>query len=287
MTLTVPPGACDCHVHVFGPVTRYPYDPARTYTPPDASLAELQALHGSIGVSRTVIVHPSPYGTDNRSLIDALHALGENGRGVAVVDEAVTDEELHQLHTAGVRGVRVNLETAGEHDPEIARGKLHRAAQRVAPLGWHVQTYTNLATFSALADSLADLPTMLVVDHFGRARASLGVEQPGLADLLNAVADGRVYVKLSAPYRISQEPDYLDAAPIARALIAANPERMLWGTDWPHPGSAAGVALSVDRPTPFRQEDDGRALLRCLEWAGSPEIARKILVDNPARLYGF
>ncbi|WP_242697625.1 amidohydrolase family protein [Bordetella petrii] len=287
MPFDIPAGACDCHVHVFGPARQYPYDPARTYTPADAPLAELSALHRELGIARTVIVQPSPYGADNRCLLDALARLDGAGRGVAVIDDSTTDAALAAMQQAGVRGVRVNLETAGEHDPAVARRKLQRAAERVAPLGWHVQTYTNLATFAALADSLPGLPATLVVDHFGRAQAGLGLAQPGLDRLLDAVAAGRVYVKLSAPYRISREPDYADAAPLARALIDANPDRMLWGSDWPHPGSAAGGPLSIDGITPFRQEDNRRALARCLEWAGSPERARKILADNPARLYGF
>ncbi|MBV7483114.1 amidohydrolase family protein [Bordetella sp. BOR01] len=283
----MPAGACDCHVHVFGPTSQYCFDPARTYTPAEAPLAQLDALHRGLGIARSVIVQPSPYGTDNRCLLDVLAQLGDAGRGVAVIDATTTDEALAAMHRAGVRGVRVNLETSGEHDPQVARRKLQQAAARVAPLGWHVQTYTNLATFAALADSLPDLPTTLVVDHFGRAQPHLGLAQVGLDRLLDAVAAGRVYVKLSAPYRISRVADYADAAPLARALVDANPDRMLWGSDWPHPGSAAGGPLSVDGITPFRQEDNHRALARCLEWAGSAERARRILVDNPARLYGF
>lgn len=287
MPLDIPAGACDCHVHVFGPARQYAFDPARTYTPADALLTELVARHRELGISRTVIVQPSPYGTDNSCLLDALAELGDTGRGVAVIDDTISDAALADMHRAGVRGVRVNLETAGEHDPAVARRKLRQAAERVAPLGWHVQTFTNLTTFAALADSLSELPTTLVVDHFARAQASLGLAQPGMDRLLDAVAAGHVYVKLSAPYRISREPDYADVTPLARALIDANPDRVLWGTDWPHPGSAAGGPLSVDGITPFRQEDNRRALSRCLEWAGTPERVRKIMTDNPERLYGF
>ncbi|CAM3970603.1 amidohydrolase family protein [Bordetella tumulicola] len=287
MPLDIPAGACDCHVHVFGPARQYAFDPARTYTPADASLTELVSRHRELGISRTVIVQPSPYGADNSCLLDALAELGDAGRGVAVIDDTISDAALADMHRAGVRGVRVNLETAGEHDPAVARRKLRQAAERVAPLGWHVQTFTNLATFAALADSLSELPTALVVDHFGRAQASLGPAQSGMDRLLDAVAAGHVYVKLSAPYRISREPDYADVTPLARALIDANPDRVLWGTDWPHPGSAAGGPLSVDGITPFRQEDNRRALSRCLEWAETPERVRKIMTDNPERLYGF
>ncbi|AGW90440.1 hypothetical protein N234_10395 [Ralstonia pickettii DTP0602] len=280
-------GICDCHVHVFGPASAYRFDAARTYTPADAPLDALLALHRSLGIDRTVIVQPSPYGADNTCLLDALAQLGGAGRGVAVIDETTSGDALTAMHRAGVRGVRVNLETAGEHDAEVARRRLLSAAKRVAPLGWHVQTYTNLATLSALSDVLSDLPAPLVVDHFGRAQAELGPSQAGFDTLLAALASGRVYVKLSAAYRISRAPDYADVAALARALIDANPDRVLWGTDWPHPGSAAGRPLSVAGITPFRDEDNARALLRCLEWAGTTERAHKLLVDNPARLYGF
>lgn len=281
------PGACDCHVHVFDDGSRYPFDPARTYTPGPASLDELLALHRRLGVQRVVLVQPSPYGADNACMLDALAGLGGAGRAVAVIDEATSDTALRRMHEAGVRGVRVNLETAGRHDPGHARERLLQAARRVAPLGWHVQTYTNLATLSALGDALAGLPAVLVVDHFGRAQAAEGTGQAGFDVLLRALASGRVYVKLSAPYRISAQPDYADAAAIARALIDAAPDRVLWGTDWPHPGWAAGGPPSATGITPFRREDDGRALQRCLEWAGTPERAQALLVDNPARLYGF
>ncbi|WP_233238806.1 amidohydrolase family protein [Bordetella sp. LUAb4] len=280
-------GACDCHVHVFDDGTRYPWDSARTYTPAAATLDELLALHARIGVDRMVIVQPSAYGADNRCTLDAVARLGKAGRAVAVIDESTSDEALRAMHAAGVRGVRVNLETTGQHDPEHARERLFWAAKRVAGLGWHVQTFTNLKTLAALADALTALPVTLVVDHFGRAQAEQGIAQPGFAMLCEAVASGRVYVKLSAPYRISRLADYTDAVELARALIAANPDRVLWGSDWPHPGTAAGMPKPLDEITPFRAEDDERAMARCLEWAATSAQARKLLVDNPARLYEF
>jgi predicted TIM-barrel fold metal-dependent hydrolase len=282
-----PAGACDCHVHVFGPAADYPFDPARTYTPGDAPLQALTALQRDLGIDRTVIVQPSPYGADNRCTLDALQGLGGSGRGVAVIDESTTEQALADMHRAGVRGVRVNLETAGQHDPGAARARLMRAAERVAPLGWHVQTYTNLPTIAALEGVWNDMPATLVIDHFGRAQAGQGTSQPGFDALLSALDSGRVYVKLSAPYRISTAPDYADAAVIAQALMDANPDRVVWGTDWPHPGTAAGKPLTVEGITPFRQEDNTRALARIMEWAGTAERVRKLLVDNPARLYDF
>jgi predicted TIM-barrel fold metal-dependent hydrolase len=284
----VPRGACDCHTHIFGPDDRFPLSAKRLYTPGPASLADIQALHQALHVDRVVIVHPSPYGTDNSVTIDALKVLGDRARGVAVIDETTPKAELEAMHAAGVRGVRVNLESYGESDPKIAGEKLQQAARQVAPLGWHVQTYTNLGVLSAVYDTILQLPVTLVVDHFGRPDASRGVDQPGLPQLLELLRSGKVYVKVSAAYRISKLPDYPDAAPIAKAMIAANPDRVVWGTDWPHPGAASG-GLSRDPSVieRFRPEDDGAALNRLASWTRSEAELHKILVDNPARLYGF
>jgi len=161
---------------------------------------------------------------------------------------------------------------------------LQHAAERVARLGWHVQTYSNLAVLAALRDTILQLPTTLVIDHFGRPKASLGTAQPGFAETLALLRSGKVYVKISAPYRISQQPHYTDAAGIARAMIAANPDRVLWGTDWPHPGAAERNPAVIE---PFRPEDDGQALNRLADWTQSETELKKILVDNPARLYQY
>jgi len=283
----LPAGSCDCHVHVFGDPSVYPYDPARTYTPGPATLEQLLALHARLGIERMVIVHPSPYGADNRCTVDAVRALGGAARGVAVIDEATTDRALEAMHADGVRGVRVNLETSGHHDPDVAGKLLRRAAERVAPLGWHVQTFTNLPILSALADTIAALPTTLVVDHFGRARAALGPEQPGMNELLGLVKSGKVYVKLSAAYRMSEVPGYPDAADMASAFLEAGPDRMVWGSDWPHPGAASGTKPDANGITAFRQEDDDAAMARLIGWTKTPELLRAVLVDNPARLYDF
>jgi predicted TIM-barrel fold metal-dependent hydrolase len=191
---------------------------------------------------------------------------------------------LADMHAAGVRGVRVNLESYGESDPAVARRHLQHAAERVAPLGWHVQTYTNLAILAALHDTILKLPTTLVIDHFGRPQAALGITQSGFEQFLALLRSGKIYVKISAPYRISQQPHYSDAAPIARAIIAANPDRIVWGSDWPHPGAAKRDPAVIE---PFRPEDNGQALNRLAEWTKDRTEVQKILVDNPARLYKF
>lgn len=295
-TTRAPPGSCDCHTHVFGPAARYPFDPGRTYTPGDASVADLMALHAILGIERVVIVHPSPYGTDNRCTVDALTELnarrhegqsGARARGVAVIDEGTDDASLRAMHAAGMRGVRVNLHTYGDFDPGAAWKRLLWAARRVAPLGWHVQVYTELAVIDALGERLAGLPAPLVIDHFGRAMAAAGPRQPGFDRLLALLDTGRTWIKLSAPYRISQVTGYADAAPLASALVAANPERLVWATDWPHPGARPGVPRTIEEVEPFRGEDDGAALDRLAGWTGDPATLRRILVENPARLYDF
>lgn len=285
----VPRGACDCHVHVFGPRERFPFSPERVYTPGPASLEDLQALHRALGVDRVVIVQASVYGADNRCLVDALHRLGGRARGVAVVDEAAGEDELHAMGRAGVRGARVNLQSAGRDDPAAARDALRRAAERVAPLGWHVQLYTNLTLLAALHEAVLALPVPLVVDHFGLADPAQGVTQAGFDVLLSLVRSGRGYVKLSAAHRLSRAPDHADVAPLARALIEANPQRVLWGTDWPHTGGGSGrrAAPARDGIEPFQPVDDGRGLDRLNRWAADPLQLRRILVDNPARLFGF
>jgi predicted TIM-barrel fold metal-dependent hydrolase len=279
----VPKGACDCHVHVFGPDQKFPLSPKRLYTPGPASIDDLKALHQALHIERVVVVHPSPYGTDNAVTVDAVRQLGARARGVAVIDDTITDAMLDDMHEAGIRGVRVNLESYGESDPAVAGKHLQHAAARVARLNWHVQTYTNLGVLAALHGTIEKLPVPLVVDHFGRPKAALGTEQPGFAEFLALLRSGKVYVKISAPYRISQLPHYPDALAIARAMIAANPERILWGSDWPHPGAAKRDPAAIE---PFRPEDNGEALNRLAQWASAGE-RQKILVDNPARLYHF
>ena len=283
----VPRGACDCHTHIFGPAARFPFSPQRVYTPGDASIEDLEALHRALRLDRVVIVHPSPYGADNACSIDALRRLGARSRGVAVIDAATSGAALREMHDAGVRGVRVNLETGGVHDPVAARRLLEEAAARAAPLGWHLQTFTNLNVIATLHDVMLGLPTTLVIDHFGRAAAAKGVAQPGFDALLSLVRSGKAYVKISASYRISQHPDHEDAAALARALIDANPDRVVWGSDWPHPGGTLRTGADRDKIEPFIRVDDGRALNRLAEWAGDRSRLTKILVDNPARLYGF
>ena len=283
----VPDAACDCHVHVFGNAAEFPFAARRGYTPPPANAAELLALQEALHLSRVVIVQPSVYGSDNSCTLDGMRRLGKRARGVAVIDDTTTNAALDEMHRAGIRGVRVNLETAGETDPDLARRNLAAAVARVTPLGWHVQVYTRLSVVAGLSAEIARLEVPIVFDHFGGARASDGIDQPGFAALVALVEAGHAYVKVSAAYRSSDKaPAYDDVAPLARALIAANPERIVWGTDWPHP-HAAPPGKALDAVAPFYDIDDGLALNQLRAWAPGAAMRRRILVDNPARLYGF
>jgi predicted TIM-barrel fold metal-dependent hydrolase len=271
--LKIPAKACDCHVHVFGPASRYRFAPERLYTPPDASLAELLELQERLGFERVVIVHPSPYGTDNSCTLDALKGLGNRARGVAVIDKRVSDKELREMQELGVRGVRVNLETSGVHEPAAAQRLLEEAANQVAPLGWHVQTFTKVLVLRQL--HFERLPVPLVIDHFGLPR-----DRQDCDYLTHLVKTQNVYVKLSAPHRVPMDP-----GAAARALIAANPQRCLWGSDWPHPFTRG--PRKPHEIQPFDPIDDRAALERFHDWVGDAALFRKILVDNPARLYDF
>ena len=280
-------GICDCHTHVFPPAEQFPFAPNRHYTPDLASVEDLRALHQSIGVERVVIVHPSPYGADNACLLWALRTIGASARGVAVIDDTTNAQVLSELHSAGVRGTRLNLETVGQNDPGVAQQQLLRTAKQVAPYGWHIQIYTNLGVIDGMHDTIMQSATPVVIDHFGRLKADDPLNQPGFDALLSLVRAGKVYVKLSAAYRVSEAPDYADVAPFAESLIAANPDRMLWGTDWPHPFPPKGYVRKPEVIEKFHHEDNLAAIRRVVKWAKSREIAKKILVDNPARIYDF
>lgn len=283
----VPVNACDCHTHIFDPL-QFPYAPDRTYTPESALPEEMSALHRALHVDRVVIVTPSVYGTDNSATLFGIRARGRSARGVAVIDERTKESDLDTMAKGGVRGIRLNLVTTGHVDPGTARRRLTWASDRIKSRNWHIQIYAGPGVISSLKGAIQDSPVPVVFDHFGGAQASLGVEQAGFADLVELVRSGKAYVKLSGAYRASQRgPDYPDVVPLARALIAANEERVLWGTDWPHPGTTPPPGGQRTDVTPLLQIDDGRLLNQLAIWAPDPAVRKKILVDNPARLYGF
>jgi predicted TIM-barrel fold metal-dependent hydrolase len=233
----VPSGACDCHVHVFEP-GRFPYSASRRYTPGQASVDDLLALQRTLGLTRIVLVQPSVYGVDHACMLDALRRLGTRAKGVGVIDEAMAPSAILELDRAGIRGASINLEVARQRDPADAARRLRKVADRIPP-HWHMQIYTALPVIAALKEEIAGLPMPAVIDHFGLARAEGGPGQPGFEDLLTLVSSGRTYVKLSAPYLISKRsPNYDDVAGVARALVKACPDRVLWGSNWPHTGGA-------------------------------------------------
>ena len=270
--LTVPPGACDCHAHILGPLTRYPYVAERGYTPPEALLSSYRHMLATLGLSRGVIVQPSVYGTDNRATLAALAAGAF--RGVAVAAPEVSDGELAALHEAGVRGLRIN--PLYKHAAGLA--DCPKLAEKIAPFGWHLQIFLDV---SGLQDEertmLACLPVPLVIDHMGYMPVAKGLDQPGFQWLLGQLAEGHAWVKLSGAYYLSAEPGppYGDVVPMAQALIAANPQRCVWASNWPHP------LVPGDMP------NDGDLLDLLGEWAPDAGLRRTILVDNPATLYGF
>jgi predicted TIM-barrel fold metal-dependent hydrolase len=286
VSFDVPAGACDCHTHIHGDPAAFPFFAGRVYTPETALPEEMAALHRALHMQRVVIVTPSVYGTDNSATLYGMAARGADARGVAVIDEKTPESALDAMHQAGVRGIRLNLATGGSNDPSAGRKRFEAAVERVRKRNWHVQMYTNLAVISSIKDLVAASPLPAVFDHFGGARAELGTGQPGFADLLELVRSGKAYVKISGAYRASKlAPDYPDAEPLARALIAANADRIVWGTDWPHPNSSSGNPAT--QVTPLLQIDDARLLNQLPVWAPDAAIRKKILVDNPARLYGF
>jgi predicted TIM-barrel fold metal-dependent hydrolase len=288
VSFDVPRGACDCHVHVFGDPRRFPFFAQRVYTPPPALPEELAALHTALHIDRVVIVTPSVYGTDNSATLYGMQTRGANARGVVVIDDAATDAQLDAMERAGVRGIRLNLATSGINDPAVGRQRLTTALARVKGSNWHVQINTTPAMIGAVADLVSAAASPVVFDHFGGARADGGTSQPGFAALVDLVGSGKAYVKVSAAYRSSTAvPDYGDIVPIAKALIAANADRILWGTDWPHPDPAPPPGGKPTDVTPFLRVDDGRLLNQLPVWAPDATVRRKILVDNPARLYRF
>jgi predicted TIM-barrel fold metal-dependent hydrolase len=284
----VPAGTCDCHTHIHGDPEKFPFYSGRVYTPELASPEEMSALHEALRVERVVIVTPSVYGTDNSATLFGMKARGATARGVAVIDDKTPEADLDAMSEAGIRGIRLNLATGGVNDPTVGRPRFQAAVERVKARGWHVQLFTSLAMISAIKDLAAASPVPLVFDHFGGAQAELGVAQPGFSDLLELVKSDKAYVKISGAYRASKlAPDYPDVVPLAQALIAANSDRIVWGTDWPHPNSVTPPGNKPTEVTPLYQIDDGRLLNQLPVWAPDAAIRKKILVDNPARLYGF
>lgn len=272
-SISFPRGACDCHAHVFGPQARFPYVEEAGYIPPDALTADYIRMLSTISCERAVLVQPSVYSNDNSAMLEALRSGMFAFRGVAVIDETISDRELEELHQAGVRGVRINIasETPGlslEHAPQLA--------PRLKALGWHLQVYMDLKKIPDAEEKLANLKIDIVIDHFARAPAAEGVNGSAFQALLRLIQRDNCWAKIMGPYFISAaRPRFPDVTPLARAVVAAAPDRVVWGTDWPHPGARALMP------------NDGTLADLLADWVPDEVQRRKVLVTNPARLYGF
>ena len=275
--LNVPPRACDTHAHLFGPATRYPYSPSRGYTPPDATLESFLHLHQTLGIDRAVLTQPSVYGTDNRAILDAVAQTGDRMRAVVAVEEGVSDQEIERLHAAGARGIRINLVDKGGM-PFESLASVEHMGHRIKAFGWHIEVLIHVSEFPDLRPTLGAMPVDVVVGHLGYMPTAQGLDNPGFQDFLALLRDGRCWVKLTGPYRITglETTPYTDVVPFAHVLIDAAPNRILWGTDWPHP-------TLFNKPMP----NDGDLLDHLAEWVPDEQVRNRILVDNPAALYGF
>jgi len=242
------------------------------------------AMHRALHISRVVIVQPSVYGTDNSCLLDAMKQYGSEARGIAVLPIEISSATLDNMERAGIRGVRINLGTAANTNLDDARRRLKSAIEQIQGRKWCVQIYAALPVIRGLSDLILASPVPVVLDHFGGAKAALGLQQPGFDKLLELVRSEKGYVKISGAYRASdQPPDYPDLVPLARALIEANPHRILWGSDWPHPDTGAGRKPSD--LSPLLRVDDAHLLNLLARWAPDTALRKTILVDNPATLY--
>ena len=275
--LTLPRLACDTHAHILGPIARYAYAPARVYTPPDCLLDDYQKMLATLSVERAVLVQPSVYGADNTVMLAAMRAEGSAFRGVAVVEGDIADAELTKLDAAGVRGVRVNIVDVEDRKPgTLPMAELTAMAKRIAPMGWHMEFLMHCDEFPDLDRSFADFPVDIVLGHLGYMKTDKGLNDPGFHALLRLMKAGKAWVKFTGPYRITtQAMPHADTNAYAHALIAANAQRVLWGSDWPH------VMVKSAMP------NDGDLCDLLSAWIPDAATREQVLVWNPAKLYGF
>ena len=271
-TFVLPPGTCDTHVHIWGPFDRYPVAKGAPYTPPERNRDDLVALHARLGVQRAVIVQTTVYKSDNRAMLDAIAASGGAWRGVALIDETFGDAEYKALHEGGVRGVRFGFVKHLGGVPDLAL--VRRTAERIAEMGWHLVLHLDAVNIPEFEELLRSFTLPVVIDHMGRVPVQDGLEQAPFRILLDLLKAPNRWVKVSGSERISVAgPPFRDAIPFARKLIEVAPDRTLWGTDWPHPN--------------VRWEPDEADLVDLLPEFGDAAALQGVLVDNPARLYGF
>jgi 2-pyrone-4,6-dicarboxylate lactonase len=273
-----PPLACDCHAHICGPQSAYGYIPERIYTPPDALLPEYSRVLDALGCVRSVLVQPSFYGTDNSAMLAAMKIAGPTFRGVAVIGDAVTARELEAMHAAGIRGARLNIVDVRTGKGQLPMERIVKLADRIKPLGWHIEFLMHVDEFPDMDIMLGKLPVEVVFGHLGYVKTEKGTSAPGFRSLLRLLRDGRAWVKFTGAYRISSQPlPHPDTNEFASALLEAAPNRIVWGTDWPH------VMTKWAIPMP----NDGAIANLLLDWVSDPAARRRILADNPAKLYGF
>lgn len=271
-TFSLPRGACDTHVHIWGPFDRFPVAKGAPYTPPERTRDDLVALHEKLGVDRAVIVQTTVYKSDNRAMLDGIARSGGRWRGVALIDEHFTDADFLSLHEGGVRGVRFGFVKHLGGVPDLAL--VRRTAARIAPMGWHLVLHLDAGNIPEFLDFFGEFSLPVVVDHMGRVPVRDGLDQPPFRILLDLLKRPNWWVKVSGAERISETgPPFADAIPFAQRLIAAAPDRVLWGTDWPHPN--------------VRWDPDEADLVDLLPSFAGAAALHKVLVDNPARLYGF
>lgn len=272
-SIVLPPGACDAHCHVFGPAARFPYAPDRSYTPPDAPVEHLRALHARLGVSRAVIVHASCHGSIMDVTLDAIASSGGLYRGVAVVEDSVTDAELERLHAGGIRGIRFNFVKHLGGVPDLA--VFYRLLARIKPLGWHIVLHFDAGDLIEQQELLARIDVPFIIDHMGRVRAADGLDQKPFALLLDLYRRNPLaWIKICGAERVSVgKRPFRDAVPFAQALAAIDAGRLLWGTDWPHPN------ITKDMP------NDGELVNLLAEMCPDERVRARILVDNPTRMY--
>jgi predicted TIM-barrel fold metal-dependent hydrolase len=282
-----PPKSCDCHVHVIGPKAKYPLAAHRRYTPMDATADELKAMLKRLGLERVVLVQPSFYGTDNACMLDAMAQI-DGSRGVAVLPAQVSDDELDMLDDAGIRGLRVNIATAGVTSIETIRRDIEAAAALCERHGWHVQIFVGAELLEPLTPTLLELPVATAIDHFGLIApdTSLKAETGPLRAMLRLLHSDKIWLKISGAYRTADDPADPRLGPLAKRLCGTNPDRIVWGSDWPHTPRHALHTGSAEE-LPF-QNLDTRALLDLVpHWLEDDKLVNKVLVSNPARLYGF
>lgn len=282
---SLPDLACDCHVHVIGPRHQYPMRDDRPYTPAQATVQALGQHMGSVGVRRAVIVQPSVYGTDNRCLLDCLDAVPTVFRGIVVLDSDVDDPTLTTLSAKGVAGLRINLESTGDRDMTQTLASLRYWISRLSGSGWHIQLYAGFDLLNHVMAQLGKLPLPLVVDHFGLIPPDVTPDRLCASPLYQGLVNGDVYIKLSGAYRVGSSTDADKLTTIAHSLLSANDERLVWASDWPHTNREPGklpTEVSRYRDIPVQQLAKERA-----DWLTDPRVRQKVLVDNPATLYGF